>query len=218
MCCRFLWWSIPHRPHKCTPATDLIPLASLGAPGLSVYCECSCERFSLDACSRGCDLVPTWSPGGTSLLLGPPRGHVRDRFHWLPGMVLCVVQSVDTNTPTRGDISPGQNHVGVARILTLRICLLESLCYCLILFYWSSLPLFVHNITPLPISDSVLLQKEFMNFIRTCVYPDNPQQYRILRQKLLVVRGTVQTPTISKGDIETPPLKVGWVANNGGVG
>ena len=36
-------------------------------------------------------------------------------------MVLCVVQSVDTNTPTRGDISPGQNHVGVARILTLQL-------------------------------------------------------------------------------------------------
>ena len=58
------------------------------------------------------------------------------------------------------------------------------------------------------ISDNPHLQKEFMQFIHTCVSHDNPQQYRILRQKLLVVRGMVQVPVSMKEDVETPPLKV----------
>ncbi|KAL5267719.1 hypothetical protein ACHWQZ_G004681 [Mnemiopsis leidyi] len=52
------------------------------------------------------------------------------------------------------------------------------------------------------------LQKEFMQFIHTCVSHDNPQQYRILRQKLLVVRGMVTVPVVKKEDVNTPPLKL----------
>ena len=49
-----------------------------------------------------------------------------------------------------------------------------------------------------------------MQFIHSCVSHDNPQQYRILRQKLLVVRGMVQIPIAKKEDVETPPLKVSF--------
>ena len=47
-------------------------------------------------------------------------------------------------------------------------------------------------LTDLAFSDNPQLQKEFMQFIHTCVSHDNPAQYRILRQKLLLVRGMVQ--------------------------
>ena len=49
-----------------------------------------------------------------------------------------------------------------------------------------------------------------MDFIHTCVLHDNPQHYRVLRQKFLVVRGMVQLPPGNKEVVLTPPLKVSF--------